>query len=40
MQFHGMMGALPFRSKLQPYATYFALFIISLLTLTNGFQGE
>jgi amino acid transporter len=40
MQHHGMMGVLPFRSKLQPYATYFALFIISILTLTNGFQGN
>jgi amino acid transporter len=40
MQHHDMMNVLPFRSKLQPYATYFALVIISLLTLTNGFPGE
>ncbi|KAJ8115382.1 hypothetical protein ONZ43_g4681 [Nemania bipapillata] len=38
MQFHGMMDVLPFRTPLQPYATYFILFIVTLLTLTNGFQ--
>ncbi|XXH01716.1 hypothetical protein Hte_008077 [Hypoxylon texense] len=34
----GMLETLPFRTPLQPYATYVVLFIISLLTLTNGFQ--
>ncbi|KAI1429025.1 amino-acid permease inda1 [Xylaria sp. FL1777] len=38
MVFHGMLDALPFRTPLQPYATWFMLFLISLLTLTNGFQ--
>ncbi|KAI1395013.1 proline-specific permease [Hypoxylon fuscum] len=38
MEFHGMLDALPFRTPLQPYATYVVLFVISLLTLTNGFQ--
>jgi hypothetical protein len=40
MHHHNMMDALPLRTKLQPYATYFALFIITILTLTNGFQGK
>lgn len=30
--------ALPFTTPLQPYATYYALGLISILTLTNGFQ--
>ncbi|KAI1812212.1 amino-acid permease inda1 [Poronia punctata] len=38
MQLHGMLDSLPFRTPLQPYATYFVLFLITLLTLTNGFQ--
>lgn len=38
MEHHGMLESLPFRTPLQPYATYVVLFIISLLTLTNGFQ--
>ncbi|KAI1759207.1 proline-specific permease [Hypoxylon sp. FL1150] len=38
MEHHGMLDSLPFRTPLQPYATYVVLFIISLLTLTNGFQ--
>jgi amino acid transporter len=38
MQFRGLLHALPFRTPLQPYSSYFALFIITLLTLTNGFQ--
>ncbi|GAP85148.1 putative amino-acid permease inda1 [Rosellinia necatrix] len=38
MAAHGMLDALPYRTPLQPYATYFVLFLISLLTLTNGFQ--
>jgi amino acid transporter len=38
MQHHNMMHVLPLRTRLQPYATYFALFMITILTLTNGFQ--
>ncbi|CAI4214237.1 unnamed protein product [Parascedosporium putredinis] len=38
MVFHGMMDRRPFKTPLQPYATYFFLVILILLTLTNGFQ--
>jgi amino acid transporter len=38
MVFQGMLDQLPFRTPLQPYASYFILGLISLLTLTNGFQ--
>ncbi|KAI7219326.1 amino acid permease [Hortaea werneckii] len=38
MTFNGMMNVLPFRTPLQPYATQFTLFLITVLTLTNGFQ--
>ncbi|KAI0458912.1 amino-acid permease inda1 [Xylaria acuta] len=38
MKYHGMLDILPFRTPLQPYATYVTLFVITLLTLTNGFQ--
>ncbi|KAJ4372468.1 hypothetical protein N0V83_004242 [Neocucurbitaria cava] len=38
MVFNNMLDALPYRTPLQPYFTYFVLFIVSLLTLTNGFQ--
>jgi amino acid transporter len=34
----GMLDSLPYRTPFQPYATYFVLFVIVLLTLTNGFQ--
>jgi yeast amino acid transporter len=37
MNFRGLLHTLPFRTPLQPYGTYYALFIIVLLTLTNGF---
>ncbi len=40
MQFNGMMSVLPYRTVLQPYATWICLFIISVLTLTNGFYGN
>lgn len=36
--YHHALDTLPYRTKFQPYATYVTLFIISLLTLTNGFQ--
>jgi amino acid transporter len=38
MEFRGILHTLPFRTALQPYGSYYALFIIILLTLTNGFQ--
>ncbi|KAF2160226.1 hypothetical protein M409DRAFT_70580 [Zasmidium cellare ATCC 36951] len=38
MIFNHMLDALPFRTPLQPYASYFMVFLISVLTLTNGFQ--
>ncbi|KAI0101425.1 proline-specific permease [Hypoxylon sp. NC0597] len=38
MEHHGLLDSLPFRTPLQPYATYVVLFIITILTLTNGFQ--
>ncbi|KAH8817398.1 amino-acid permease inda1 [Xylogone sp. PMI_703] len=37
-EYHGLLHTLPYRTPLQPYTTYFVLFVISLLTLTNGFQ--
>ena len=38
MIFNNMLDQLPYRTPLQPYATYFMLLIITILTLTNGFQ--
>lgn len=38
MIFNGVLHTLPYRTLFQPYLTYFTLFVISLLTLTNGFQ--
>uniref|UniRef100_L2G1I8 Proline-specific permease n=1 Tax=Colletotrichum fructicola (strain Nara gc5) TaxID=1213859 RepID=L2G1I8_COLFN len=38
MIFHNMMHRLPFKTPLQPYFTWFILFILCILTLTNGFQ--
>ncbi len=35
---HGLLHTLPYRTPLQPYATYAVLTFICLLTLTNGFQ--
>lgn len=35
---NGLLHTLPFKTPLQPYATYYALFIILLLTITNGFH--
>ncbi|KAK7755416.1 hypothetical protein SLS62_002643 [Diatrype stigma] len=37
MAHHGLLDSLPFRTPLQPYATWFALLMVSLLTLTNGY---
>ncbi|PNY28313.1 Proline-specific permease [Tolypocladium capitatum] len=38
MIYHNMLHILPYRTPLQPYATYVTLVMVSLLTLTNGFQ--
>jgi len=38
MIFNNLLHTLPYRTALQPYATYVALTVISLLTITNGFQ--
>lgn len=37
MQFRNLLQGLPYRTPLQPYATYITLFILVILTLTNGF---
>lgn len=36
--FNNMVQELPYRTRFQPYATYFILGVVCLLTLTNGFQ--
>ncbi|KAM0464747.1 hypothetical protein ACHAPV_002583 [Trichoderma viride] len=36
--FNNLLAELPYKTPFQPYTTYFALFIISILTITNGFQ--
>jgi amino acid transporter len=36
--FNNLWGELPYTTPFQPYATYAALFVISILTITNGFQ--
>ncbi|KAH6605216.1 proline-specific permease [Trichoderma cornu-damae] len=38
IMFNGLWPEMPYKTPLQPYATYAALFVISILTLTNGFQ--
>ncbi|XDG05427.1 hypothetical protein ABKA04_005042 [Annulohypoxylon sp. FPYF3050] len=38
MEHNGLLETLPFRTPLQPYASYATLFLVTLLTLTNGFQ--
>ncbi|KAL8936187.1 MAG: hypothetical protein Q9211_004307 [Gyalolechia sp. 1 TL-2023] len=38
LEFNGMLDQRPYKSPLQPYATYYALSILVVLTLTNGFQ--
>lgn len=35
---HNMFHCLPYKTPLQPYASYATLVIVSLLTITNGFQ--
>ena len=38
LTFHGLLDTLPYRTRFQPYLVWFILFIICILTLTNGFQ--
>ncbi|KAK2595203.1 hypothetical protein QQS21_007056 [Conoideocrella luteorostrata] len=38
MIYNNLMHTLPYRTPLQPYVTYVTLVVISLLTITNGFQ--
>jgi amino acid transporter len=38
MNFRGLMHTLPYKTRLQPYATYFFLVVLVVLTLTNAFQ--
>lgn len=38
MTVQGLMDTLPFRTVAQPYATWATLLVVTLLTLTNGFQ--
>jgi amino acid transporter len=38
MVYNNMLSELPYRTALQPYMTYFVLGVVTLLTLTNGFQ--
>lgn len=40
MEYNQMLHVLPYKTKLQPYATYATLFVLTILTLTNGFQGQ
>ncbi|CAM1506346.1 Fc.00g059870.m01.CDS01 [Cosmosporella sp. VM-42] len=37
MEYNSLLDVRPYKTRFQPYATYFALLMISLLTLTNGF---
>ncbi|KAF8964612.1 hypothetical protein BGZ52_011760, partial [Haplosporangium bisporale] len=38
MEYNNLLNVLPYKTSLQPYATYFTLLIVSLLTITSGFQ--
>jgi yeast amino acid transporter len=38
LQFQGLLHTRHYISRFQPYTTYFVLFFMILLTLTNGFQ--
>ncbi|KAF2200189.1 proline-specific permease-like protein [Delitschia confertaspora ATCC 74209] len=38
LTYNGLLHTLPFSTPLQPYLTWFVLGVVSLLTLTNGFQ--
>jgi amino acid transporter len=36
--YNNLLDTLPFKTPLQPYFVWFTLFIVTILTLTNGFQ--
>ncbi|KAL2271365.1 hypothetical protein VTJ83DRAFT_736 [Remersonia thermophila] len=38
LEWRGLLHTRPFVTAAQPYATWFVLLVVSLLTLTNGFQ--
>lgn len=38
LKFRGLLHTLPFKTRFQPYGSYFTLFILVLLTLTSGFD--
>lgn len=38
MEFRNLLHTLPYKTALQPYATYFTLVVLVILTLTNGFS--
>lgn len=38
LEFNNLMDIRPYKTPLQPYASYFMIGLVSLLTITNGFQ--
>ncbi|KAF4124433.1 hypothetical protein GMORB2_5099 [Geosmithia morbida] len=38
MAIQNLLGQMPLRTPLQPYMSYVVLFLVSLITITNGFQ--
>lgn len=38
MEYNNLLHTLPYRTPLQPYATWIVLVILSILTITSGFQ--
>lgn len=38
MKYQGLLDTLPYKTRFQPYAAYIVLCVLSILTLTNGFQ--
>ncbi|KAJ5928802.1 hypothetical protein N7466_007758 [Penicillium verhagenii] len=37
LDFHGLLESRPFKTPFQPYGTYYALVVVSLLAITNGY---
>ncbi|KAJ5105700.1 hypothetical protein NUU61_003047 [Penicillium alfredii] len=37
LQFHGLLESLPFRTPFQPWGAYYAILVIGLLAITNGY---
>ncbi|KAL7271633.1 hypothetical protein RUND412_005597 [Rhizina undulata] len=37
LEFNNLLDSLPYKTPLQPYLSYYALFVITILMLTNGF---